>query len=168
MNFSHYILIVVVLFSFRNKINTQSILNQNNSSKTIFYSIKKFVDGDTFWINDGSQKGIKIRLIGVDTPENQSRFGKQEEYFGDEASFFVKKILTHNHIRLEFDIDSLDSFGRTLAYVYLDDGTFINEKLVKEGFAKAMCVSPNIRYKNHFKSLEKIALKNKIGLWKDH
>lgn len=166
MNFSHYILIVVVLFSFRNKINTQSILNQKNSSKTIFYSIKKFVDGDIFWINDGSSKGIKIRLIGVDTPENQSRFGKQEEYFGDEASIFVKKILTHNLIRLEFDLDTLDSFGRTLAYVYLDDGTLLNDKLVKEGYAKVMTVKPNIKYKKRFLSSENFAIEHKIGLWK--
>lgn len=166
MNILYYTIIFLVLFSCRNKINTEYNLNQNNSSKTIYYTIKKFVDGDTFWINDGSSKGIKTRLIGVDTPENQSRFGKQEEYFGDEASIFVKKILTHNLIRLEFDLDTLDSFGRTLAYVYLDDGTFLNDKLVKEGYAKVMIVKPNIKYKKRLLSSENFAKEHKIGLWK--
>jgi micrococcal nuclease len=149
------------------------IRNQNNeelSSKKIYsskyYSIKKFIDGDTFWINDGSKKGVKIRLIGVDTPENQARFGNPEEYFGDEASAFVKKILLNKKVRLEYDIDRTDSFGRTLAYVYLEDGTFLNEELIKQGFATIMTVQPNSKYAKHFYKLQVEARENNIGLWR--
>ena len=138
--------------------------NKNNSTK--YYTIKKFIDGDTFWINDGSKQGLKIRLIGVDTPENQARFGDPEEYFGDEASAFTKSILLNKKVRLEYDIDRTDSFGRTLAYVYLEDGTFLNEELIKQGFAKIMTVQPNSKYAKHFYKLQVGAREDNIGLWK--
>lgn len=138
--------------------------NKNNSTK--YYTIKKFIDGDTFWINDGSEQGLKVRLIGVDTPENQARFGNPEEYFGDEASAFTKSILLNKKVRLEYDIDRTDSFGRTLAYVYLEDGTFLNEELIKQGFATIMTVQPNSKYAKHFYKLQVEARENNIGLWK--
>lgn len=147
-----------------NQKNIRNIsLNRNNSKR--YYSIKKFIDGDTFWINDGSKKGVKIRLIGVDTPENQARFGNPEEYFGDEASAFVKSILLNKKVRLEYDIDRTDSFGRTLAYVYLEDGTFLNEELIKQGFATIMTVQPNSKYAKHFYKLQIQARENNLGLW---
>lgn len=142
---------------------TNISLNRNNSKR--YYSIKKFIDGDTFWINDGSKKGVKIRLIGVDTPENQARFGNPEEYFGDEASAFTKSILLNKKVRLEYDIDRTDSFGRTLAYVYLEDGTFLNEELIKQGFATIMTVQPNSKYAKHFYKLQIQARVNNLGLW---
>jgi len=132
-----------------------------------YFTIKKFVDGDTFWINDGTAKGIKIRLIGVDTPESQARFGNPEEYYGDEASYFTKKILLNKRVRLEYDKDRTDSFGRTLAYIYLEDGTFLNEKLVKEGCAQVMTGKPNVKYSRKFLKLEEIARTSNIGMWQN-
>lgn len=162
-----FLIILVLLFNSCRLENEQDISKQK-STKTLFYSITKFVDGDTFWVKSGSSKRIKIRLIGVDTPENQARFGNPEEYYGDEASLFVKKMLYKKKVRLEFDKDSLDSFGRTLAYVYLQDNTFLNEILVMEGYAKVMTVMPNNSYENRFVLLQNNAIKNKLGLWKNH
>jgi micrococcal nuclease len=141
-------------------------ISLSKSNSKIYYSIKKFIDGDTFWINDGSDKGLKIRLIGVDTPENQARFGNPEEYFGDEASAFTKSILMNKKVRLEYDVDRTDSFGRTLAYVYLEDGTFLNEELIKRGFATIMTVQPNSKYAKHFYKLQVEARENNVGLWR--
>lgn len=97
---------------------TRNRRNENNRNhihqELRFFTIKKFVDGDTFWVDDKTQKGKKIRLIGIDTPENQARFGKTEEFFGDEASAYTKRILKNKKVRLEYD--KYDSFGRTLAY----------------------------------------------------
>ena len=160
------ILFVLIISSCRNR--TDRDISKSKTNIIIFYSIKKFVDGDTFWVKDGSLKGIKIRLIGIDTPENQARFGNPEEYYGDEASSYVKKILHGKKVKLEFDKDSLDSFGRTLAYVYLENGTFLNDQLVKEGYAKVMTIKPNTKYVNRFIQSEKFAINKKIGLWKKH
>jgi micrococcal nuclease len=62
------------------------------------------------------------------------RKGKTErEYFRKEASDFVKRILTDIKVRLKYDVERYDRYKRTLAYVYLDDGTFLNALLAKEG-----------------------------------
>jgi micrococcal nuclease len=153
----------------RDRHSANNVVSNKNTpySNSSFFTIKKFVDGDTFWINDGSSKGLKIRLIGVDTPENKARFGKPKEYFGDEASAFTKKMLSGKKVRLEYDIDEFDSFGRTLAYVYLEDGTFLNEELIKQGFATVMTVQPNSKYADHFYKLQVEARENNRGLWKN-
>jgi micrococcal nuclease len=135
------------------------------SKQTEFYSIKKFVDGDTFWVKDGSKKGLKVRLIGVDTPENQARFGKPEEFYGDEASHYTKQKLMNKKVKLVFDKDRFDSFGRTLAYVYIEDGAFLNASLVENGYAEVMTVKPNNKFETLFNKLEEKAKKYRLGIW---
>lgn len=133
--------------------------------QTEFYPISKFVDGDTFWIQrkDGSDE--KIRLIGIDTPETRNTGRKKIEYFGKEASDYVKTLLNGKSVRLEYDVQRFDRYDRTLAYVYLEDGTFLNALLVEEGFATAATFPPNVKYSDLFVRLEKKARKEKIGLW---
>lgn len=131
-----------------------------------FYKIKKFVDGDTFWIDDGSEKGVKIRLIGVNAPESRKVFNKDKEFFGVEAKNYVYELLNGKRVRLEYDIDKFDQFGRTLAYVYLEDGTFLNALLVKEGYAQVATYPPNVKHTELFQKLQREARNNQRGLWK--
>lgn len=140
--------------------------NSDRNNITGYMSIKKFVDGDTFWVNNGSEKGLKVRLIGVNTPETVDP-RKPVEYYGKEASDYVKNKLMGKKVRLEFDIIKKDKYGRTLAYVFLKDGTFLNADLVKNGYARVMTIPPNVKYSKLFKDLERKARKNKIGLWKE-
>lgn len=137
----------------------------DSSSKYNYYPIKKFVDGDTFWVDDGSEKGLKIRLIGVDTPETVHP-RKPVEYYGREASNYVKELLKSQRVRLEFDVEKTDRYGRVLAYVYLKDDTFLNEELVKNGYAQVSTFPPNVKYSKHFLKLERHARENDLGLWK--
>ena len=60
--------------------------------------IAEFVDGDTFWVGDGSEKGLKIRLIGVNTPETVHP-QKPVEFYGKEASNYVKSVLTDKKVK---------------------------------------------------------------------
>lgn len=53
------------------------------------FAVKRIVDGDTFWIDDGSKKGVKIRIIGIDTPEIEHE-DKPGEFYGEEAKAFLK------------------------------------------------------------------------------
>ncbi len=131
-----------------------------------YMSIKKFVDGDTFWVDDGSEKGLKIRLIGVNTPETVHP-QKPVEYYGNEASNYVKKVLMNKKVRLEFDVSKQDRYGRTLAYVFLNDGTFLNADLIENGYGQVMTVPPNVKYSEEFLELERKARENNIGLWKE-
>lgn len=140
-------------------------LGSSKDVLTGYMPIKKFVDGDTFWVDDGSKKGLKVRLIGVNTPETVHP-QKAVEYYGNEASKYVKGLLAGKRVRLEFDVSRTDRYGRTLAYVYLNDGTFLNAELVKKGYAQVMTIPPNVKYADQFKRLEREARKHNRGLWK--
>jgi len=133
---------------------------------TGFVSVTKIVDGDTFWVDNGSNKGIKIRLIGVDAPESRKTGKKEIGYFGKESKEFLMGLLRDNKVRLEYDISRKDRYGRTLAYVYLKDSTFINAEMVKHGYAMVMTVPPNVKYADLFLKLQKEARENNRGLWR--
>lgn len=127
--------------------------------------IAKFVDGDTFWVKHADGAEEKIRLIGVNTPEARNTGRTQVEYFGKEASAYVKKLLTGKRVRLEYDVQRLDRYQRTLAYVYLEDGTFLNAHLVEKGYATAATYPPNVKYSERFQELERRARSGEKGLW---
>ena len=120
----------------------------------------RVVDGDTIVV-----KGIgKVRLIGVDTPETKHP-RKPVEYFGKEASAFTKGMVEGKKVRLEYDWQRKDKYRRTLAYVYLEDGTFLNAEIIKQGYGFAYTKYP-FKYLEQFRKYEKEARERRIGLWK--
>ncbi|QPM67115.1 thermonuclease family protein [Atribacter laminatus] len=124
------------------------------------YIVKTVIDGDTIELNDGE----KVRYIGIDAPEFQSS-KKNAEKFAEEAFQANRKIVENRKVKLEFDVEQRDQYGRLLAYVYTEDGIMVNEWLVANGYAKTVVFPPNVRYVDRFKNLEKEAQKQKIGLW---
>ncbi len=141
---------------------------QNHKKNDEGFAVKKISDGDTFWIYNGTDtdEGEKIRLIGVDAPESRNVFKKQQGYYGTEAKEYLTKLLKGKHVKLEYDVNRTDQYGRTLAYVYLEDGTFVNADLVKNGYAMVMTVPPNVKFADEFVKLQQEARENKRGLWK--
>jgi micrococcal nuclease len=139
---------------------------EDKTHKKEFYPVKRVVDGDTFWIDDGSEKGVKVRLIGVDAPESRNTSTREIAYFGKQASDYLTKLIGGKKVRLEYDAGRFDKYGRTLAYVYLKDGTFINAKLVRDGYANVMTIPPNVKYADTFLKMERKARNQKRGMWK--
>jgi micrococcal nuclease len=117
------------------------------------------VDGDTI-VLDGKEK---VRLIGVDTPETKDP-RKSVQYFGEEAYRFTKSIVERKRVRLEYDQERIDKYGRTLAYVYLEDGTFLNAEIIKQGYGFAYTNYP-FKYMEEFRRYEREARENRSGLW---
>ena len=119
-----------------------------------------------------------MRLIGIDTPESRYnnklvRDSKRSRRdidsiieMGKEASSFTRKLVEGKKVRLEFDIERHDRYGRLLAYVYLEDGTFVNGRIVEEGYAQVMTIAPNVKYAQTFLRLEREARQKGKGLWK--
>ena len=130
-----------------------------------YFTVKKVVDGDTFWVDDGSEKGLKIRLIGVDAPETRRTRNKEIGYYAQESKAFLTQLIIGKKVRLEYDVDILDRYQRTLAYVYLEDNTFVNAELVKQGYAMVMTVPPNVKFAELFVKLQQEARENNRGLW---
>ncbi len=116
-------------------------------------TVKRVVDGDTIELTDGS----KLRYIGINAPE----FIK---CFGNESTLENKKLVEGKDIRLEKDISQTDKYGRLLRYVYVGD-IFINDYLVREGFAHAATFPPDVRYADQFRRAEQEARENNRGLW---
>ncbi len=110
---------------------------------------------------------LKIRLIGVDTPETRKSAHKEIGYFGQEAKQYMISLIAGKKVKLEYDVGHLDKYNRTLAYVYLEDGTFVNAELVKNGFAKVMTIQPNVRFADEFVRHQKEARENNRGLWNE-
>jgi len=125
--------------------------------------VVRVIDGDTFVCKFKGTKEEKIRLIGVDTPETKHP-RKPVEYFGKEASAFTKRMVEGKRVKLGYDWQRKDRYGRTLAYVYLEDGTFLNAEIIKEGYGFAYTKYP-FKYLDEFRELQKEARLNKRGLW---
>ena len=99
--------------------------------------VQRVIDGDTIELNNGEI----VRLIGVDTPETKHP-QKPVEYYGKEASAFTKKMLEGKQVRLEYDQQRKGKYQRTLAYVYLMNGTFLNAEIIKQGYGHAYTAFP--------------------------
>ena len=145
------------------QVNAQS--DWKHREEAVFYPVTRIVDGDTFWVDDGSEKGLKVRLTGVDAPETRNSRNKVKAAFGDESTRYLTGLIAGLRVRLEYDIDTLDQYGRTLAYVYLEDGTFVNANMLKEGYAMVLTVPPNVKYTEEFVKLARKARERNRGLW---
>lgn len=136
--------------------------------------VKRAIDGDTLELADGA----RVRLIGIDTPEmhdspklnrDSQRSGQDVaaiKALGRRAYEFTKGLVEGKQVSLEFDIEKYDKYKRLLAYAYLKDGTFVNAKIVEEGYASLMTFPPNVKYADLFLRLYQQARGNKRGLWR--
>lgn len=112
------------------------------------------IDGDTIEVlKDG--KAVRIRLNGIDCPE-------RKQSFGTKAKTFMSTLVFNKHVRIK--AKEVDRYGRTIADVYLQDGTWVNKRLIEEGLAW--------HYKRYssdeeLSSSEINARKQKLGLWQD-
>jgi micrococcal nuclease len=122
--------------------------------------VSRVVDGDTIEL-EGSGK---VRYIGINAPESVDP-RRKVECFGKEASLYNKNLVEGKRVRLEKDISNRDKYGRLLRFVYLEDGTFVNEALVREGYAYASPYTPDISKKDFFREGESIARMHARGLW---
>lgn len=123
------------------------------------------IDGDTVDVVIAGARE-RVRLIGVDAPESVSR-DTPEQCFGAEASEALRGVLPSGlEVRIERDAEGRDRYGRLLLYLYrVDDGLFVNEWLVGNGFADTMFFEPNTTYRSAFTELRNRARAAGVGLW---
>ena len=128
------------------------------------HSVTKVIDGDTVIIDEK----VTIRLIGIDTPELHHP-QKPVMYFAEQAHEFVKELCEGKKVKVEYDEANavnkhLDKYGRTLAYLYLEDGTFINAEIVKQGYGFCYVNFP-FKYMEEFRTHQREAMESERGLW---
>lgn len=139
--------------------------DKSSSSSVALYQVLEVVDGDTIKINLNGAT-TTIRLIGMDTPETLDP-RKVVQCFGKEASAKAKELLSGKMVRLENDstTEELDKYSRPLKYVYLEDGTFYNDKMIRDGYAHEYTYNKPYKYQTQFKEAQKEASTNLRGLW---
>ncbi|MQA74139.1 MAG: thermonuclease [Solirubrobacterales bacterium] len=124
--------------------------------------VDRVVDGDTIEVLlDGAEEDV--RYIGVDTPESVKP-GTPVECYGMAASHFNERLVGGRTVRLVFDAERRDSYGRLLAYVYLGD-RFVNAELVRRGYATTLTIAPNDSHATLFDRLAQEAGRAGRGLW---
>ncbi len=128
--------------------------------------VVRVIDGDTIQVCGMFGDRVTVRYVGVDTPEiHHPMIGVERA--GKEASEANRKLVDGKTVRLEFDVQEQDRYGRLLAYVYLEEGTFVNAWLVENGYAVVMTIPPNVKHQELFLKLQREAREAKRGLWKD-
>jgi micrococcal nuclease len=136
------------------------------TSQPGLFSINHFVDGDTIVVNMNG-KSETVRFIGIDTPETHKP-NTPVQCFGPDAAAETKKLISDagSKVRLQSDPYSTnrDRYNRLLRYVYLPDGTLLNETLVRNGYAFYYPYFPFTK-SAAFQRDEQAAMTAKKGLW---
>ncbi len=135
---------------------------ENKQSDENLFRVSRVIDGDTIELEGGQ----KVRYIGINSPETVHP-EKSVECFGKEASNKNKELVEGKEIKLEKDVSETDKYDRLLRYVYVGD-LFINDYLVRNGYAYSSSYPPDIKFQEQFRKAEEEAKNNKRGLWADN
>ena len=125
-----------------------------------FHRVRWVDDGDTVVLADGR----RVRYAGINAPE-VAHENSPAERFGPEARDFNGKLVLMNKVGLEFDREKNDQYGRVLAYVFLQDGIFVNAELVKNGYAYYVFRRPNTKYDPLLLRCQREAMSKRVGMW---
>jgi micrococcal nuclease len=141
-----------------------SVLLMDNAAaaKQEWINVKWVSDGDSIVLGDGRH----VRYIGINAPEI-AHDNHKAEIFGYEAKKYNQSLVRSKKVRLEFDKEKYDRYGRLLAYIFLSDGTFINKKMIEKGYAYVMPRSPNTKYDRMLLKTQRDAMSAKQGMWRN-
>lgn len=126
--------------------------------------VGRVIDGDTIELSNG----VRIRYIGVDTPELRRRKNGYWVYrpqrLAEEAWAFNQSLVEGKRVRLEYDEERTDDYHRELAYVFVGD-LFVNAELIRSGYARVFLQPPNLKYSTLFLEIQEQAKDQQRGIW---
>jgi micrococcal nuclease len=148
-----------------NKNLTNQPLSQQNSQNT-YLTVAQVIDGDTIKLEDGTT----VRYININTPELE-KGENPNQCFALEAKKINQDLVLGKKVRLELDINHMDHFGRTLAYVFLKPNDqkelLVNEVLLEKGAGKFFLDTVNLKYQDRLIKAADQAHSQKKGLWQE-
>jgi micrococcal nuclease len=136
-----------------NILKEEGVSNELEQDGTKIWRVKRIIDGDTFVLMNNE----RVRLIGIDTPE-------RGEYFFDEATEALSKLILNQDLILKKDISETDRYGRLLRHIYVDD-LWVNKVMIENGYAKIATFPPDVAHVEIFQQAEQNARENQAGLW---
>jgi endonuclease YncB( thermonuclease family) len=122
--------------------------------------VRNVIDGDTLILEDGE----KIRLIGINTPEVQSRYSESQPG-GQAAKDWLQRALLNPTIWLQYDAQQFDKYDRRLAHVFLESGQYLNALLLEQGLAMLTLIPPNLLYAEELIQAQQTAEQKQAGIW---
>jgi micrococcal nuclease len=127
-------------------------------------SVVRAVDGDTLIVRLASGTRARVRVIGIDTPEDVAP-GRPVQCWSRRAAAFTQAALEGRSVTLVLGREREDRYGRTLAYVQRSDGFDLEVELLRRGFARTLTIAPNDDRATHYRALERTARRGGVGLW---
>ncbi len=121
----------------------------------------RVIDGDTLVL----EGGLAVRVLGIDAPEMEKP-GQPAQFLAHKSKAALSELTQGKTLRLEYDRQRYDHYGRLLAYLFLPDGTFINAEMVRRGLARVYFHAPNVRHREAFLAAQKEALEANRGVWR--
>ncbi len=126
--------------------------------------VERVVDGDTVVARIAGRRE-RVRYIGIDTPESVKP-DTPVQCYAEAASHENDRLIGGREVRLVFDREARDVYGRLLAYVYrASDNLFVNRDLVRRGYARTLVRAPNVAHEREFATLRNTAQRHGLGLW---
>ncbi len=137
--------------------------------------VRRVIDGDTVELADGRL----VRYIGINTPEVRRRarpgdrewragvgetWVKDPQPYAEAAADANRRLVEGRTVRLAYDVQTHDRYGRLLAYVYVGD-QMVNDALLDAGYAQVMTIPPNVKYVERFRAVAARARAAGRGLW---
>ena len=107
--------------------------------------VQRVIDGDTVDVQRAGEV-VRVRLLNIDTPETKDP-NEVVECLGPEATALLEELLPPGTlVGLEYDQERTDSYGRTLAGVFREDGTLVNAEIARQGLGTPLYIAPNDRF----------------------
>ncbi len=156
------ILVLVLLLGDRESGSGDGSGGGEPAGKAVTVDVSRVVDGDTIEVELGGAEE-DVRYIGIDTPETVKP-DTPVQCFGPEASERNHELVEGRRVRLVFDRERRDVYGRLLAYVYVGD-EFVNGELIEGGYARTLEIEPNTSRAEQLGRLEQEAAEAGRGLW---
>ena len=135
-------------------------VGQTTCNASAWVQVKWVVDGDTIVLTDKRH----VRYIGIDAPEID-RDDRRGEVLGEAARSFNRRLVDDHWLRLEYDQEKKDRYGRILAYVYRRDGLFVNAELIRQGYAHYLYRHPNTGKQETLLKAQRSAMRARRGIW---
>ena len=117
------------------------------------------IDGDTIHLANG----VRVRYLGINAPEKEGK--GPAEFLAQEAAQFNRRLVLHKEVRLEYGPERQDRFNRLLAYVFLDNGQFVNGEMVKKGLAHVLYHGLGMERFDELLQLQREAIQDSRGIW---
>jgi micrococcal nuclease len=127
-----------------------------------FVPVVEVHDGDTVSVTV-DQKREKVRLVGIDAPE------MGQKPWGEKAKKYLETLLSSSgwKVKLEYDVEKKDKYGRILAYLWTTEGEMINLLMLKKGYATLFTFPPNVKHVNEFRAAQRTARDGRLGIWSE-